>query len=85
MAMTEWLVVAIAGVFASVFLVGFAQKPVDRVQQLKRRFMALSFMTRGRGEAALMDRVEALRERYPGKPYVWYLEWLVNDLERAKR
>lgn len=83
--MIEWLLIIIAAVFAVLFFVGFAKKPVDRVKQLKRRFMELSFLARGRGDAELMERVEALSERFPGKPYVWYLEWLVTDIERAKR
>ena len=83
--MIEWMLIIIGGVFAVLFVIGFARKPVDRVQYLKRRFMALSFLARGRGEAELMERVEVLSERFPGKPYVWYLEWLVTDLERAKR
>lgn len=83
--MIEWLLLIIFGGFALLFTVGFARRPVDRVQQLKRRFMELSFLSRGRGEAELMERVETLAERFPGKPYVWYLEWLVTDLERAKR
>lgn len=83
--MIEWLLIIIGVVFAVLFAIGFARTPVDRVQYLKRRFMQLSFLARGRGEAELMERVEALSERFPGKPYVWYLEWLVTDLERAKR
>lgn len=83
--MIEWLLLIIVAVFAVLFTVGFVRKPVDRVQYLKRRFMQLSFLARGRGDAELMERVEALAERFPGKPYVWYLEWLVTDLERAKR
>lgn len=83
--MIEVLLVVIAAAFTVMFVVGFAKKPVDRVQFLKRRFMELSFLSRGRGDAELMERIEVLAERFPGKPYVWYLEWLVTDLERAKR
>ncbi len=79
------LLAVITITFTAVFVVGFARKPPDRVKQLKARFAKLSRHARGRADAELMERVEALSERFPGKSYVWYLEWLVTDLERAKR
>ena len=54
-------------------------------RRLKERFISLSRLGRAKAEVELLDRVESLSERFPGKSYVWYLEWLVTDLERAKR
>lgn len=80
-----FVLAVIAITFVVVFIVGFARTPPDRVKQLKARFAKLSRHARGRVDAELMERVEALAERFPGQSYVWYLEWLVTDLERAKR
>lgn len=81
----ETLLLVLACAFVVAFLLGFAQRPPDPIKQAKERFIALARLGRVQGEAELRDRVEALAERYPGKSYLWYLEWLVTDLERAKR
>jgi len=57
----------------------------DPIARLKRQFVKLSRLPRGQAEDELMDRIDALALRYPGKSYAWYLQWLVTDLERAKR
>ncbi|MFZ5444454.1 MAG: hypothetical protein ACOZQL_30965 [Myxococcota bacterium] len=83
---TLWLGLAgLMVLFLVIFLFGLAQKPPDPIRALKERFIVLSRLSRGQAEAELLDRVEALAERFPGKSYRWYLEWLVTDLERAKR
>jgi hypothetical protein len=86
--MTLWpfrFAVALVVVCLGLFGAGFLRPPVQRAARLKRRFTVLSRLGKAEGEAELRDRVEALAERFPGKTYVWYLEWLVTDLERAKR
>ncbi len=81
---TTFLIV-LASLFAGVFAFGLLKRPPDRIRQLKARFVALSRRPRLEAEAELLDRVETLAARFPGKSYLWYLEWLVTDLERAKR
>jgi hypothetical protein len=81
----QTLVLVLACAFVVAFLLGFAQKPPDPIKVARERFVALSRLGRVQAEAELRDRVEALAERFPGKSYLWYLEWLVTDLERAKR
>lgn len=71
--------------FIVAFLLGFAKRPPDSIRAMKERFIVLSRLSRGQAEVELLDRVETLSERFPGKSYLWYLEWLVRDLERAKR
>lgn len=71
--------------FVVAFLLGFAQRPPDPIRAMKERFIALSRLSRAQAEVELLDRVESLADRIPGKSYHWYLEWLVTDLERAKR
>ena len=78
------LLLVLGCAFFVAFLLGFAKRP-DPIRKAKERFIALSRLSRGQAEAELLDRVEALSERFPGKSYLWYLEWLVTDLERAKR
>ncbi|MFO0597796.1 MAG: hypothetical protein U0228_21020 [Myxococcaceae bacterium] len=81
-----WLgLMVVALLFGALFLFGLAQAPPDPIRVLKDRFIVLSRLARPEAESELLDRVEALAERFPGKSYVWYLEWLVTDLERAKR
>jgi hypothetical protein len=81
-----YIVLLVVGwLFVITFGVGFARKPVDPIRTLKNRFITLSRLSRAQAEAELLDRVESLAERFPGKSYGWYLEWLVTDLERAKR
>ena len=63
----------------------FARRRPDPIARLKRQFVKLSRLPRGQAEDELMDRIDALALRYPGKSYAWYLQWLVTDLERAKR
>lgn len=79
------LVLVLGCAFVIIFLLGFAKRPPDPIRRLKERFIALSRLGRAQAEVELLDRVEALSDRFPGKSYVWYLEWLVTDLERAKR
>ncbi|MBL8910571.1 MAG: hypothetical protein JNM17_07685 [Archangium sp.] len=80
-----FLLLLLGSAFIVIFLLGFAQRPPDPIKQAKERYIALARLGRVQGEAELRDRVESLAERYPGKSYLWYLEWLVTDLERAKR
>jgi hypothetical protein len=79
------LLLVLGCAFVVAFLLGFAKRPADPIRQMKERFISLSRLSRGQAEAELLDRVETLSERFPGKSYLWYLEWLVTDLERAKR
>ena len=79
------LLLVLGAAFIVAFLLGFAQRPPDPIKRLKERFIVLSRMSRAQAEVDLLDRVEALAERFPGKRYAWYVEWLVTDLERAKR
>jgi hypothetical protein len=79
------LLLVLGVLFVIAFVAGFAQRPPDPIRRLKERFVALSRLARPQAEAEMLDRVEALSEKYPGKSYQWYLEWLVTDLERAKR
>jgi hypothetical protein len=81
-----YIVLSVMGsLFVVLFVVGFARTPADPLRALKERFITLSRLSKLQAEAELLDRVEALSQRFPGKSYGWYLEWLVTDLERAKR
>lgn len=83
---TDFLtLLGIAAVFTGVFVAGFVRRPPDPVARLKDRFRALVRLSRVEAEAELIDRLEAVAQRHPGHTYEWYLEWLVTDLERAKR
>lgn len=79
------LLLVLCVLFGIAFFAGFIKRPPDPIRRLKDRFIALSRFSRAQAEAEILDRVEVLSERYPGKSYQWYLEWLVTDLERAKR
>ena len=79
------LMLVLACAFFIAFMLGFAKRPPDPIRKAKERFIVLSRLSRGQAESELLDRVESLSERFPGKSYLWYLEWLVTDLERAKR
>ncbi|MHB8874668.1 MAG: hypothetical protein ACYC8T_13345 [Myxococcaceae bacterium] len=79
------LIAGIAIVFAVLLGWGFLQSGPDPVVPLKARYLALLRMSRAEGQAHLAERLESLSQRFPGRSYVWYLRWLVKDLERAKR
>lgn len=79
------LLLVLGVLFVIAFLLGFAKRPPDPLRRMKDRFISLSRLSRAQAELELLDRVESLAGRYPGKSYHWYLEWLVTDLERAKR
>ena len=79
------LLMVLATAFLIAFMLGFAQRPADPIRRMKERFIALSRLGRAQAEVELLDRVESLADKYPGRSYHWYLEWLVTDLERAKR
>lgn len=84
--MTPFMLLAVlTGAFTLAFFHGFIQRPPDRIAQLQERFITLSRFPRARALDELHDRVETLTVRFPGKTYLWYVEWLVTDLERAKR
>ena len=79
------VVLAAAALFSLLFLYGFVRTPVDRGAVLRERYLKLVRLSRADGEAQLAERLESLSQRFPGRTYAWYLNWLVNDLERAKR
>ena len=79
------LLVVLAVAFVLAFFYGFAQRPPDRIAALQARFIDLSRLPRDTALAELHARVEKLTVRFPGKTYLWYVELLVTDLERAKR
>ena len=79
------VVLGIAAVFAVLFLWGLVQTRPDPVAELRDRYLKLVRMAPAEGRAHLAERLESLSQRFPGRSYVWYLRWLVKDLERAKR
>ncbi len=85
MTLITTMLLVLGSAFTVAFLLGFAQTPPDPIRQLKAQFIVLSRLSRAQAEVELLDRVESLSDRFPGKSYRWYLEWLVTDLERAKR
>lgn len=74
----------IAGLFVFLFILGFLMTPEDPIAVLRDRYFALVRLPRGEAVRELDHRIEGLTVRFPGKPYTWYLRWLVRDLERAK-
>lgn len=76
---------ALGATFAIIFLVGFAKSPANSIAALKARYKKLSRVAKHQAESDLQERMVALAERFPGKTERWYLQWLVKDLERAKR
>ena len=83
--MPQHLVIGIAAVFSVLFVFGLFHTPVDRSAVLRERYLKLVRLARHDGEAQLAERLESLSQRFPGRTYAWYLNWLVKDLERAKR
>ncbi|MEW5740512.1 MAG: hypothetical protein AB1938_16410 [Myxococcota bacterium] len=79
------ILTTIAAVFVALFAIGFLTPPGDPIAALKQRYRVLSRMPPAQAEEALQERVESLAKRFPGKSYRWYLQWLVTDLQRAKR
>ena len=75
----------VAGAFALLFLWGLVQTQPDPAAIWRARYLNLMRLSEVEGRAHLAQRLEALSQRFPGKSYTWYLRWLVNDLERAKR
>jgi hypothetical protein len=80
-----YVVIGIAAVFALLFLYGLLVRPSDPSARLREQYLKLVRLSRADGEAQLAERLESLSKRFPGRTYAWYLKWLVNDLERAKR
>ena len=80
-----YVVSGIAGLFAVLVLWGFVQTRPDPVAQLRARYLALMRLSPVEGQVHLAERLESLSQRFPGKSYVWYLNWLITDLQRAKR
>ncbi|GMU59650.1 MAG: hypothetical protein AMXMBFR34_14130 [Myxococcaceae bacterium] len=76
---------AIAAIFTVLLVIGFLLSPGDPIAELKRKYRVLFRMPPAQVEEALLERVEGLAKKFPGKSYRWYLQWLVTDLERAKR
>ena len=84
--MTPLQVVAgIAAVFSVLFLYGLVQTKADPSKALRERYLKLVRLSRAEGEHQLAERLETLSKRFPGRSYAWYVNWLVKDLERAKR
>ena len=77
--------VGIAALFCALFVYGFLQSKPDPAAVLRDRYLRLMRVPRHEAEAQLAERLEGLCARFPGKSYRWYLQWLVTDLERAKR
>jgi hypothetical protein len=82
---STWFLAAFSGLFAIAFGLGFAKAPPNSIAALKARYRSLTRLARRQADADLQHRIVALAERFPGKSERWYLEWLVKDLERAKR
>ena len=81
---SERLAVALAAIFAVLFVAGLVRAPRDPIVELRNRFIKLSRLRKMAAARELDVRVEDLTRRFPGKSYGWYLRWLVRDLERAK-
>jgi hypothetical protein len=79
------VVVAVAAVFAVLFLYGLLQTAPDPSSALRARYLRLMRLAPAEAEGHLADRLVTLSQRFPGRTYRWYLNWLVKDLERAKR
>ncbi|MBI3182146.1 MAG: hypothetical protein HYZ28_08370 [Myxococcales bacterium] len=79
------LVAGISIVFAVLFLHGLLQRRPDPALSLRARYLALTRLSPAEARAHLAGRLESLSERFPGHSYVWYLSWLVKDLERSKQ
>lgn len=80
----EWVLLGGATVFFVVFAVGFLTSPPDPIAVLRRDYLQLIHLG-AESEEHLSQRLEALRAKNPGKTERWYLQWLVDDLRRAKR
>jgi hypothetical protein len=75
----------IAVIFCVLFLYGLLQSKPEPGAVLRDRYLRLTRFPRAEAEAHLAQRLESLCQRFPGKSYRWYLQWLITDLERAKR
>ena len=81
----ELLLAAVGSIFVALFAVGLLLPPPDPVRALRKRYRELSRLSRAEAWQQLDRRVEELSARYPGHDYLWYVRWLVRDLERAKQ
>lgn len=79
------VVAGIAAVFSVLLLYGLVATKPDPSASLRARYLKLVRLSRAEGEHQLAERLESLSKRFPGRTYAWYLNWLVKDLERAKR
>jgi hypothetical protein len=82
---TGTLLAVAAALFAVLFVAGFITSPRDVGAELLARYRSLTRMSTREAEATLARRIPELQERFPGRSPLWCLQWLVTDLERAKR
>lgn len=84
--MSPVLVIAtVAAIFGVLFLVGLLMPPPDPIALLEREYVTMMRLGTREGRLHLNERMEAMRERRPGQTDLWYLQWLVDDLRKAKR
>lgn len=82
---TTVVVAGLVAVFVALFAVGFAQGTPDPGSMLRARYIRLRRLAADDGREELAARLHLTRQRFPGKNELWCLQWLVEDLERAKR
>ncbi len=82
---TTSVMLGVGVVFAVLFLAGLLRSAPDPEAVLKAQYFELSRLSPTEAPVDLADRVDALSRRFPGHTYLWYLDWLVKDLKRAKR
>jgi hypothetical protein len=76
---------ALALVFAVLFVFGLLSSPPSPDSSLRKQAMQLGRWGQAEGPARLEQRVAELRPRFPGKSEAWLLQWIIDDLRRAKR
>lgn len=75
----------IALVFAVLFVFGFLKGTTVPLGALRKQAMQLGHWGQAAGPERLAQRVAELRTRLPGKSEAWLVQWIIDDLKRAKR
>jgi hypothetical protein len=63
---------------------GLEMPPEVEIERLTREFLKTARVHGDDGRSYVDKRIEGVRQRFPGKDTRWYLEWLIDDLRRAR-
>jgi hypothetical protein len=64
---------------------GLEAPPEVELEGLTREFLKMARVFGSEGQSYADKRIEGVKQRFPGHDTRWYLEWLIDDLRRARR